>query len=229
MPSCLFLHLISSYITYLCFLDEVQLCCQSAVHGSPTSNSTWRHTNRSRALPSLPSPLSMPLHNNAIKMNVPSIIALLSIAVALVFITAKNLVESLEGMIREHPSIPKGWITLILIPAISNAAATAVIVPRMGNVELAMGAAVGSCINIAFLVIPFLVLIAWALDKPLILLFNPLETVVSCPFETHCVGTLLISFSSLDPLLLQYDSGSQIDMWAQPHMTVLSAYAAQPV
>ncbi|KAF9649407.1 hypothetical protein BDM02DRAFT_3113803 [Thelephora ganbajun] len=39
-----------------------------------------------------------------------------------------------------------------------------------------MSIAVGSCIQIASLVIPVLVIVAWGLDKPLTLFFDPLET-----------------------------------------------------
>ena len=41
-----------------------------------------------------------------------------------------------------------------------------------------MTVAVGSCIQIALFVVPALVLIAWGLNKPLTLLFDPIETMV---------------------------------------------------
>ncbi|KAJ2912179.1 hypothetical protein MD484_g8232, partial [Candolleomyces efflorescens] len=111
-------------------------------------------------------------------MNLPSAIVLLITGTVSILITARIMVESLEGMVHDHPSFSKDWISLILIPVISNIAATAAIVPRMGNLELAMGAAVGSCVNITFLIIPFSVLAAWGIGKPLILLFHPLEIIL---------------------------------------------------
>ena len=80
----------------------------------------------------------------------------------------------------EHSSVSKEWLTLIVIPIISNAAehATAVIVARKGKFDLAMAVAVGSCIQIALFVIPLLIMVAWGMGKPLTLLFDPIETMV---------------------------------------------------
>jgi len=113
-------------------------------------------------------------------MHLPAALILLGSVTALAYVTAECLVESLEGMLHDHPSISKEWITLIIIPIISNAAehATAVIVATKGKFDLAMSVAVGSSIQIALFVIPTLVLVAWGLGKPLSLLFDPVETIV---------------------------------------------------
>lgn len=97
--------------------------------------------------------------------------------------TAEHLVGSLEGLVAANPRVSKEFITLIVIPIISNAAehTTAVVVARKGKFDLAMSVAVGSCIQIALFVIPMLVLIAWGMDKPLTLLFDSLETIVRVP------------------------------------------------
>ena len=86
----------------------------------------------------------------------------------------------LEGLVEAHPNVSTEWITLIIIPVISNAAehTTAVIVACKGKFDLAMSVAIGSCIQIALFVIPVLVLVAWGMGKPLTLLFDPLETLV---------------------------------------------------
>lgn len=114
-------------------------------------------------------------------MNLPVSLGLLVAVTAFAYVTAENLVDSLEGMVHDHPNVSKEWITLIIIPVISNAAehATAVVVARKGKFDLAMTVAVGSCIQIALFVIPLLVLVAWGMGKPLMLLFDPLETIVS--------------------------------------------------
>jgi Ca2+:H+ antiporter len=105
---------------------------------------------------------------------------LLVATTALAYVTSECLVESLEGMTAAHPSISREWLTLIVIPIISNAAehATAVVVASKGKFDLAMSVAVGSCIQISLFVIPVLVLVAWGMDKPLTLAFDSLETVV---------------------------------------------------
>jgi hypothetical protein len=51
---------------------------------------------------------------------------------------------------------------------------------------------VGSCIQIALFVIPLLVLIGWIADKPMSLLFDPLETI------TLFLSVLLVRFATED-------------------------------
>ncbi|TRM58539.1 Sodium/calcium exchanger protein-domain-containing protein [Schizophyllum amplum] len=115
-----------------------------------------------------------------LKLNAWYSLILLVAVTALCYLTAECLVDSLEGLIEAHPSVSTEWITLIIIPVISNAAehTTAVIVASKGKFDLAMSVAIGSCIQIALFVIPVLVLVAWGMDKPLTLLFDPLETLV---------------------------------------------------
>jgi len=115
-------------------------------------------------------------------MNTPSALLLLVAVTVLTYLTAENLVESVNGLV-EHSSVNKEWITLIIIPIISNAAehTTAVVVASKGKFDLAMSVAVGSCIQIALFVIPVLVIVAWGLGKPLTLFFDPLETLVRPP------------------------------------------------
>jgi Ca2+:H+ antiporter len=115
-----------------------------------------------------------------LKLNAPSSVFLLLFSTGLAYPTAEHLVSSLQGLVAAHPNISKKWITLIVIPIISNAAehTTAVVVARKGKFDLAMSVAVGSCIQIALFVIPMLIIIAWGMDKPLMLLFDPLETIV---------------------------------------------------
>jgi len=55
---------------------------------------------------------------------------------------------------------------------------TAVTVSVKDKLTLSLGVAVGSSIQIALFVIPFLVVIAWIMNKPLTMLFDPFESVV---------------------------------------------------
>ncbi|KAI0077464.1 calcium/proton exchanger [Panus rudis PR-1116 ss-1] len=133
------------------------------------------------------------IHIETPKLNVPTAIGLLVGTTALAYLTAENLVHSLNGLV-EHTSVSKEWITLIIIPIISNAAehVTAVVVASKGKFDLAMSVAVGSCIQIALFVIPALILISWGLGKPLTLLFDPIETM--CLF----LSVLIVKFSIED-------------------------------
>ncbi|KAL1727950.1 Sodium/calcium exchanger protein-domain-containing protein [Schizophyllum commune] len=126
---------------------------------------------------SAPSPSSEVQH---LKLNAVFSLILLVVVTVLCYLTAECLVDSLEGLVEAHPNVSTEWITLIIIPVISNAAehTTAVIVACKGKFDLAMSVAIGSCIQIALFVIPVLVLVAWGMGKPLTLLFDPLETLV---------------------------------------------------
>lgn len=83
------------------------------------------------------------------------------------------LVDAIDGFSLNF-KVPKTWIGLILLPIVSNAAehATAVTASYKNKIDLAMGVAVGSSIQIAMFVIPLLIVIAWGLGKPLSLLFD---------------------------------------------------------
>ncbi|KAF6752901.1 calcium ion transporter [Ephemerocybe angulata] len=174
------------------FLDTVQTEVSSS-HSSRSSKSsalsrqstisdTLRQNNGSMtSVASSSSSSSMSsFGHEQLKLNIPVAVGLLITITALTYVTAESLVDSLEGLVHDHPNISKEWITLIVIPIISNAAehATAVIVARKGKFDLAMSVAVGSCIQISLFVIPLLVLVAWGMDKPLMLLFDPLETII---------------------------------------------------
>ena len=105
-------------------------------------------------------------------------LGLLVIATVLIGVTSDFLVDSINGIAdpTQYPGAPnKTWIGLILLPIVSNAAehATAVTVAVKDKLDLSMGVAVGSSIQISIFVIPLLVVIGWIANKPLSLLFDP--------------------------------------------------------
>lgn len=111
-------------------------------------------------------------------LNVGSAIVLLIVVTVLVAFTAEFLVDSINGM-TEGTGISKEWTGLILLPIVGNAAehVTAVTVSVKDKLTLSLGVAVGSSIQIALFVIPLLTVIAWIMNKPLSLLFDPFESV----------------------------------------------------
>lgn len=113
------------------------------------------------------------------KLNTPVALAVLVASTALTFVTAEHLVSSLSGLTASDPNLSKEFLSLIIIPILSNAAehATAVVTAAKGKFDLALTVAVGSSVQIALFVVPFLVLLAWGLGKPLSLFFDPLETI----------------------------------------------------
>ncbi|KAI0064753.1 calcium/proton exchanger [Artomyces pyxidatus] len=112
-------------------------------------------------------------------MSVPITIGLLAIVTVLVAVTAEFLVDSINGL-TEKGGISKEFVGLILLPIVGNAAehVTAVTVSVKDKLTLSLGVAVGSSIQIALFVIPFIVTLAWIMGKPLTLLFDPFESVV---------------------------------------------------
>ncbi|KAH8896998.1 Calcium/proton exchanger [Thozetella sp. PMI_491] len=105
-------------------------------------------------------------------------------AVVLVLVTlvisvcADYLVDSIDDIVASG-KISKTFIGLILIPIVGNAAehVTACVVAVKNNMDLAMGVAIGSSIQIALLVTPFLVILGWAIGQPMTLRFETFETV----------------------------------------------------
>ena len=80
--------------------------------------------------------------------------------------------------------VPDLFLGTIIIPIVGNAAehAAAIIFASKNKMELALGIAVGSATQIALLVLPLCVVIAWMLDLPLSMDFHAFET-----------GTLLLT------------------------------------
>ena len=93
-------------------------------------------------------------------------VATLSISTALVGICAEFLVGSINDLvIQVHLS--KTFVGLILLPIVGNAAehATAVTVAIKDKMDLAIGVAIGSSMQIALLLIPFVVMLGWILGN----------------------------------------------------------------
>jgi len=105
-------------------------------------------------------------------------VALVVITVA-VAICAEYLVDSIDSIV-ESMHISKTFIGLILLPIVGNAAehVTAVVVATKNKMNLAIGVAIGSSMQIALLVTPFLVILGWIIDQPMTLHFETFETVV---------------------------------------------------
>lgn len=103
----------------------------------------------------------------------------LLIVTVVVAICAEYLVGSIDAIV-ESFHISKTFIGLILLPIVGNAAehATAVVVALKDKMDLAMGVAIGSSLQIALLVTPFLIILGWIIGQPLSLHFETFETVV---------------------------------------------------
>ena len=115
----------------------------------------------------------------------------LIIVTLLVAVCADYLVGSIDSIVQKT-GMSKTFIGLVLIPIVGNAAehVTAVMVAWKNKMELAIGVAVGSSLQIALFVTPFLVILGWIVNVPMTLDFHTFETVAF--FISGLVVTFLI-------------------------------------
>ncbi|KAN0071491.1 Sodium/calcium exchanger domain containing protein [Elaphomyces granulatus] len=116
---------------------------------------------------------------------------ILIIVTILVAFCADFLVGSIDSIVQKT-GMSKTFIGIILIPIVGNAAehVTAVVVAYKDKMDLAIGVAIGSSLQIALFVTPFLVILGWIIDVPMTLHFQVFETMAF--FLSGLVVTLLI-------------------------------------
>ncbi|KAK3318918.1 vacuolar calcium ion transporter [Apodospora peruviana] len=127
-------------------------------------------------------------------MSKTSAIILLLVSTALVAVCAEFMVSSINEVVASNSGISEAFIGLILLPIVGNAAehVTAVTVAVKNKMDLAIGVAVGSSIQIALFVTPLIVILGWILDKQMSLYFTLFETV------SLFVSTFIVNFLVLD-------------------------------
>ncbi|KAF5632001.1 vacuolar calcium ion transporter [Fusarium tjaetaba] len=120
-------------------------------------------------------------------------IILLLASTGLVAVCAEFLVDSIKDVVKSS-SVNEVGIGLIILPIVGNAAehVTAIKVAYKNHMDLAIGVAVGSSIQIALLLTPVMVILGWIMDKDMSLYFTLFETV--CLF----VSAFIVNFLVLD-------------------------------
>jgi Ca2+:H+ antiporter len=103
----------------------------------------------------------------------------LAAATVLIGVCSEFLVDSINGVTCKYNVSPY-FVGLILLPIVGNATehATAVTVAIKDKMNLAIGVAVGSSMQIALLVLPLSVIIGWIIGADMTLLFDPFQIVV---------------------------------------------------
>jgi Ca2+:H+ antiporter len=131
--------------------------------------------------------------------SVPVAIGVLGLATVGVAIESEILVHAVEGLAQGSGWLSQTFLGLIIIPIIGNAAehATAVVVARKGQVDLALQIAMGSSAQVALLVAPALVFLGLvigpnAAGQYMNLVFTPIEVVAMG------LSTLLAAIVTLD-------------------------------
>jgi len=117
-------------------------------------------------------------------------VLVLAIATVGVAIMSEILVHATEA-VTASLGLSQIFLGLIIIPLIGNAAehATAVLVARKGQMDLALQIALGSSTQIALLVAPLLVFISLFFGHPMNLVFQPFE--VAILFLATLVSTIV--------------------------------------
>lgn len=127
------------------------------------------------------------------EMSRTAAIVMLIISTALVAVCADFMSDAIEPMV-EKTGVSQAFIGLIILPIVGNAAehVTAVTVAMKNKMDLSIGVAVGSSIQIAIFITPFIVILGWIMAKPMTLYFNIFETVALF------VTTFVVNFLVLD-------------------------------
>ena len=116
--------------------------------------------------------------DNRVLQPIPATVALAAITI-LVAVCAEYLVGTIDDVVEQTRMSPT-FIGIILLPIVGNAAehVTACVVAYKGKMDLAIGVAIGSSLQIALFVTPFMVILGWIIGQPMTLHFYGFETVV---------------------------------------------------
>ncbi|KXG47766.1 Sodium/calcium exchanger membrane region [Penicillium griseofulvum] len=96
-----------------------------------------------------------------------------------VTLCSDRLVNSVDGFVDKW-HVSRAFIGLIVVPIVGNAGEFNTVINSSikGNMDLAIGVIVGSTLQIALFVSPFLVMCGWVIGQPMSLRYSPFETVV---------------------------------------------------
>lgn len=120
-------------------------------------------------------------------------IGVLTVVTALIALLSEFLVGSIEPAAHKL-GLTQVFVGVILVALVGNAAehSTAVIVALKNKMDLALGIAVGSSLQIALLVAPVLVFTSYLFGTPMDLIFTPFEV------AAVTVSVLIVGFVSMD-------------------------------
>mmetsp|Transcript_70463 Transcript_70463/g.206138 ORF Transcript_70463/g.206138 Transcript_70463/m.206138 type:complete len:448 (+) Transcript_70463:93-1436(+) len=114
---------------------------------------------------------------------------LLTVTTTMVAVSSEFLVGSIDGLV-EKWQLGKAFIGIVLLPIVGNACehVGAIRMAMSEKVDITIGIAVGSSTQVALFVVPFAVIVGWAIDEPMDLNFGPMDTTV-------LVFAVLLTFS----------------------------------
>ncbi len=126
-----------------------------------------------------PADIEVPEHKAEAILSPPAALTTLFIISMTIALCAEYLVSTIDDIV-ETFSVNRTFIGLIILPIVGNSAEhiSAVIAASKNKMDLAIGVALGSSLQIALLVTPALVLLGWAIGQPMSLSFEPFGAVV---------------------------------------------------
>lgn len=133
-------------------------------------------------------------------------VATLTISTVIIALCAEFMVDAIDAVTKEG-GLSEEFVGLILLPIVGNAAehATAVTVAIKDKMDLAIGVAVGSSMQVALFLIPLLVIIGWGMGLD--------EMTLS--FDLFQVAVLFVSV-----LLVNYLIGDGKSHWLEGQLLV---------
>ena len=154
--------------------------CSSSTRPASGCNE-WKSAGNTRpitARASMPALIPAAVRLKRKVWTVPRAVGVLLLATAATAVQAEILVHATEG-VTAGSGLSEIFIGLIIIPLIGNAAehATAVVVARKGQTDLALQIALGSSTQVALLIAPLLVFIGLFLGQGMNLVFTPFEVI----------------------------------------------------
>ncbi|XP_038987382.1 vacuolar cation/proton exchanger 3-like [Phoenix dactylifera] len=116
-------------------------------------------------------------------------ISWLAVLTIWVSILSEYLVNAIEGA-SDSLNLPVGFISVILLPIVGNAAehASAIMFAMKDKLDITLGVAIGSSTQISMFVIPFCVVVGWITGKQMDLNFQLFET------ATLFITVLVVAF-----------------------------------
>ncbi|KAK5998652.1 Vacuolar calcium ion transporter [Cladobotryum mycophilum] len=128
-------------------------------------------------------------------------IGTLAFSTVIIALCAEFMVDSIDAITKKG-GLSEEFVGLILLPIVGNAAehATAVTVAIKDKMDLAIGVAVGSSMQVALFLIPLLVVIGWGMDKD----------AMNLSFDTFQVAVMFVAV-----LLVNYLIGDGKSHWLE--------------
>lgn len=121
------------------------------------------------------------------RLSVGMAFSLLLIITVIVAFSSEFLTASIEE-VSVHTPLSKAFLGMIVLPIAGNACEhiTAIIVAMKNKMDLALGVAVGSSIQVAMLALPLVVVVGWATGHAFTMAMDPFSVLALTVAVIHC-------------------------------------------